>query len=328
MKRTTIRSLGIGIPEKVLHNTDLEKMVDTSDAWIAERTGISSRHVLQEGENNSDLGARAASLALERANLTAKDLDLIIYCTNTWDKVLPSTGCIVQEKIGAKNAVAYDLVAACSGWLVGLSQGDYAIRSAQHSNVLVVGSEAMSRFVNWKDRNTCILFGDGAGAALLGPAEKGETSHIYSTKMLSDGWNKEILTVPGGGSASPLTPESLANNEQYIVMDGKILFKHAVRAMLDRSREVLEANNFSFEDVDWLIPHQANIRIINAMVERLSFPREKTVVNLDRYGNTSAASIPIALEEAYSSGQIKKGDLVLLTSFGAGLTSVATLLRI
>lgn len=327
MLRTCIRSLGVGIPENVVTNKDLEKLVNTSHDWIVERTGICSRRILKKGENNSDLGKKAAEQALERANLSPSDLDLIIYCTNTGDRVLPSTGCILQEKIGAKKAVAYDLVAACSGWLLGLSQGDYAIRSGCHKNVLVVGAEAMSRFINWEDRNTCVLFGDGAGAALLGPCEEKDKNYIYSTRMLSDGWHKDVLTVPAGGSEVPITPEVLENKEQYIHMEGKILFKHAVRAMLDRSREVLEEVGISFEELDWIVPHQANMRIIQAMEERLSFPKEKFVVNLDRYGNTSAASIPIALEEAYQAGNIKKGNWVLLTSFGAGLTSAATLLR-
>ena len=325
--RTTIRSLGVGIPEKILTNKDLEKMVNTSHEWIVERTGISSRRVLKEGETNSDLGERAAKQALDRANVPASALDLIIYCTNTWDKILPATGCTLQERIGAKNAVAYDLVAACSGWLVGLAQADYAIRSGCHKNVLVLGAEAMSRLIDWKDRNTCVLFGDGAGAALLGPCEEKDGSYIYSTRMLSDGWHRDILTVPAGGSEMPATVEVLNKREQYMHMDGKVLFKHAVRSMLDRSQEVLKEHGISFEELDWMVPHQANIRIIRAMEERLSFPREKIVVNLERYGNTSAASIPIALEEAYQSGRIKKGDLVLLTSFGAGLTSAATLVR-
>lgn len=322
-----ITATGSAFPERVFTNADFEKMVDTSDAWIRERTGIVERRILGPNENNSDLGERAARVALKKAGLLATELDLIIYATCTPDKILPATACMVQARLGATRAAAFDLEAACAGWLVGVSIADQYIRSGMAKHVLVIGAEALSRFINFSDRNTCVLFGDGAGAAILSRANAQETSRIFSTHMLSDGNYESILDVKIGGSACPLTADNLESPDRYIAMKGKEVFKLAVRAMVDRSLEALSANGFTAKDVDWIIPHQANIRIVQAIGEKLEIPLERTILNLDRYGNTSAATIPTALDEAVDTKKIKRGDLLLLVTFGGGLTSAAAVLR-
>lgn len=327
MYRSKILGIGSAFPDKEVSNDDLAKIVDTSDAWIRERTGIASRRKVAEGEQNSDIGARASELALASAKISADKVDLILYCTNSPDKILPATACIMQAKIGAKNAAALDIVAACAGWVVGLSIADQYVRSGTYKNVLVVGAEALSRFVNWNDRNTCVLFGDGAGAVVVGRTKKDDKSIIYSAKMLSDGNHEGILDIRFGGSQFPVNEERLGQPGQYIAMNGREVFKFAVRAMVDRCHEVLKENNYTVSDVDWLIPHQANIRIIDAIGKKLEFPEEKTLLNVHKYGNTSAATIPTALDEHVLSGKVKRGDLILMTTFGGGLTSAACLLR-
>lgn len=315
------------MPEKVLTNQDLEKMVDTSDDWIRERTGISERRILSPGEKNSDLGLRAAKAALAKAGLAPTDLDLIVYGTCTPDKVLPATACIVQGKLGATKAVAFDVAAACAGWVLGLSIADQYIRNGAAKHALVIGSEALTRILNFKDRNTCVLFGDGAGAAIVSRADAKDPSIIYSTHLLSDGTAEGILDVKAGGSARPLDASLLEDPDRYISMKGKEVFKFAVRALVDRAKEALETNGFTAADVDWLLPHQANIRIIEAIADKLGIPKEKTIINLHKYGNTSSATIPTALDEAVGDGRIKKGDLVLMVTFGGGLTSASALVR-
>lgn len=322
-----ILSAASAFPDRVVTNTDFEKIVDTSDAWIRERTGIVERRFLSPGENNSDLGIRAAKEAVRKSGVAAADIDMIIYATCTPDKILPSTACRVQAKIGASKAVAFDIEAACSGWVLGVSIADQYIRTGMYKNILVIGAEALSRIMNHKDRNTCVLFGDGAGAAVLSRAEAGETSKIYSTHLLSDGNYEDILDVKFGGTAFPICAENLDSPDRYIAMKGKEVFKFAVRAMIDRANEALSANGFTTADIDWLVPHQANIRIVQAIGEKLNIPLEKTIVNLDRYGNTSAATIPTALDEAVTQNKIKRGDLVLMLTFGGGLTSASTLVR-
>lgn len=327
MYHAKILGTGSAFPEKELSNRDLEKIVDTSDEWIQERTGIVTRRKVAEGEENSDLGALASERALEMAGISAEDIGLILYCTNTPDKILPATACIMQPKIGAKNAVAFDINAACAGWVLGLSVADQFVRTGNYKHVLVVGAEALSRFVNWNDRNTCVLFGDGAGATVISRAEEGEESKIYSTKMLSDGNYESILDIRFGGSQFPVTEERLGQPGQYIAMNGREVFKFAVRALADRCREVLKENNYSVTDVDWFVPHQANIRIIEAVNKKLEAPMEKTLLNVHKYGNTSAATCPTAFDEAVRDGRVKRGDLVLFVTFGGGLTSAASLVR-
>ncbi len=327
MYNTKILGTGSAFPEQELSNHELEKVVDTSDEWIRERTGILTRRKVSEGEENSDLGAAASKKALEMAGLSAEDVGLILYCTNTPDKILPATACIMQPKIGAKNAVAFDLNAACAGWVLGLSVADQFIRTGAYKNILVIGAEALSRFINWNDRNTCVLFGDGAGATVISRAEKNEESRIYSTKMLSDGNYESILDIRFGGSRFPVTEERLGQPGQYIAMNGREVFKFAVRALVDRCCEVLKESDYMVDDITWFVPHQANIRIIEAINKKLEIPMEKTFLNVHKYGNTSAATCPTVFDEAVREGRVQRGDLVLFATFGGGLTSAASLIR-
>lgn len=322
-----ILSVGSAFPEKVLTNFDLEKMVDTSDEWIRQRSGISERRILSEGEQNSDIGARAAKAAIAKAGIDPMDIDLIIYCTCSPDKILPATACITQAKIGAMRAVAFDLEAACAGWLLGMSIAEQYVKSGAAKYVLVIGAEALSRFLNFKDRNTCVLFGDGAGAAIVTRAEANEPSRIFPAAMISDGNYESILDIKAGGSACPTTPAVIERGEQYIAMNGKEVFKFAVRALVDRAQEAMEKAEVTSADIKWFIPHQANIRIIEAIADKLKIPMERTILNLQKYGNTSTATIPTALDEAVDSGKVKRGDLLLLVTFGGGLTSAATVVR-
>ncbi len=327
MQHSKVLSLGSYFPEQIVTNRDLEKIIDTTDEWIADRSGIHARRKIAPGQSNSDMGAIAAKQALKRANVDPMDVDLIIYCTASPDKLLPSTGCIMQPKIGAMNAAAFDLAAACCGWLLGLSVADQYIRSGAYKNILIMGVEALSRVTNWKDRNTCVLFGDGAGCCLLTPREQGESSQIYSPHMKSDGRYEGILDIPAGGSSTSLTKELLEANEHCIHMRGREVFKLAVTALAERSQEALDGAGYSVDDVDWFIPHQANIRIIEVVAKKLNVPKEKILINLDRYGNTSAATIPTVMDEAVEQGKIKRGQLLLLASFGGGLTSAGQLIR-
>ena len=322
-----IAGLGSAFPENVMTNQDLEKLVDTSDEWIRQRTGIERRHIAPKGLNNSDLGAEASKAALEAAGVDASDVELILYCTNSPDKLLPATACIMQPKIGALNAAAFDINAACAGWILGLSVAQQYVRTGMYRNVLVVGAEVLSRIVNWEDRNTCVLFGDGAGATLVTPASAGEESRILSTHMQSDGRQEGVLDMKAGGTQRPVDADVLAERSQFISMKGKELFKFAVRAMADRCIEAMQANKVSAEDIDWVVPHQANIRIVDAIAERLGVPREKVVLNLQEYGNTSAATVPTAMDGAIRDGRIQRGQLVLLVTFGGGLTSASALVR-
>src|SRR5262245_19779242 len=314
------RIIGTGryVPARVLTNFDLEKMVDTTDEWIVTRTGIRERRIAAENEACSDLSLAAAKEALAMAGIDAKDLDGIIVGTISGDMQFPATGTFVQDRLGATNAAALDLSAACSGFIYGLNMGHALISSRQMNKVLVIGAEVLTKFVDWSDRSTCVLFGDGAGAVVLEPAPVGEG--ILAMHMKSDGALAELLCIPGGGSRQPLFPNMYAERLQYIKMKGDGVFKWAVRAMVDASHTVLEQAGVSLADVAVVIPHQANIRIIDAVAERLEIPRERVYVNLDRYGNTSSATIPIAYDEVTREKKVKPGDLVLFTGFGGGFT--------
>jgi 3-oxoacyl-[acyl-carrier-protein] synthase-3 len=324
-RRSVILGTGSEVPSKIITNHDLEKMVETSDEWITVRTGIKERHVLEEGKGNADMAFPAAKRALEDAGMEAKDLDAIIMGTVSADYVMPSSACVLEDMLGARNAFSFDVGAACSGFLNAISVADSFIRTGKINNALVVGSDTLSRMLNWQDRTTCILFGDGAGAAVLGASENG--SGILSTKLRTDGSYVKTLYVPAGGSLKPATLETVKRNEHTITMNGKEVFKIAVRSMEEISREALAEAGIGIEQVSLVIPHQANKRIIVALAERLGVPMEKIMVNLDRYGNTSAASVPVALDEARRQGRIKPGDIVLLNAFGAGFAWGAAVVK-
>jgi 3-oxoacyl-[acyl-carrier-protein] synthase-3 len=312
-------------PPKKLTNHDLEKMVQTNDAWITERTGIKSRRIAELGAANSDLGLLAAQKALADAGTRADEIDLIIVGTCTPDMPLPSTACFLQMKLGARNAFAMDVNAACSGFLYALSVADALIRAGRARKALVIGSEILSSITDYTDRATCILFGDGAGAAVLAECPDGDG--ILSCHLHSDGNLWELIHCPGGGTVNPLTPDLISRRMIYLRMMGNETFKHAVTKMGEVALKALSQNGYGIEDVALFIPHQANLRIVSAIGKRLGVPPERIFVNLERYGNTSAASIPIALAEAKAQGRFRPGDLVLLVAFGAGLTWGSALMR-
>lgn len=322
--RARISGTGSYAPARVLTNADLERMVATSDEWIVERTGVRERRLAATGEACSDLGFVAAERALKAAGISASDLDFILVATCTGDMLLPATACLLQHRLGAGRAAACDLSAACCGFVYALSVAEAYVKTGMH-HVLVVGSEVMSAITDWTDRNTCILFGDGAGAAVVSASDS--ERGILSTHLHSDGRLCDLIAVPGGGSRMPPSEKVITERLQYIKMKGNETFKVAVRTLEDVARETLAANHLSIEDVDLYVPHQANVRIINAVAERLGLPLEKVMLNMDRYGNTSAASIPIALDEAVREGRLREGDLVMLGAFGAGLTWASALIR-
>ncbi|MGQ0555210.1 MAG: beta-ketoacyl-ACP synthase III [Nitrospiraceae bacterium] len=322
--KACIAGIGSYVPARVLTNADLERMVATSDEWIRERTGIRERRIAATGEACSDLAVQAGKRALTAAGLAATDLDMILVATCTGDYPLPATACLVQHQLGAIKAAACDLSAACCGFVYALSVADAYIKTGMR-HVLVIGSEVMSAITDWTDRNTCVLFGDGAGAAVVS-ASNGERG-ILSTHLRSDGTLCELIMVPGGGSRTPPSEKVIDERLQYIKMKGNETFKVAVRSLEEIARSTLAANHLRVEDIDLYVPHQANIRILKAVMERLSLPIEKVMLNVDRYGNTSAASIPIALDEAVREGRIKDGSLVLLGAFGAGLTWASAVIR-
>ena len=316
---------GRAYPEGVLTNADLERMVETSDEWITSRTGIKQRHKAAEGEYTSMFAVSASRQAIERARIDPSEIDLVICATVTPDQILPSTGCIIQTELGAHKAAAFDLAAACSGFLYGLTLANQMIRSGQTRYALVVGAEILTRYVDYTDRTTCVIFGDGAGAAVLGPVE-GERG-ILSTRIRSDGRYAEQLYSPGGGTRIPTTTETLASGLHFYKMKGNELFKVAVRSMAEISREVLEEAGYSADDVKLFIPHQANQRITDAVADKLNVGSERVYSNIEMHGNTSSASIPIALDECVEMGKMREGDLVLLASFGGGVTWGAVAMR-
>ncbi|MBC8631060.1 ketoacyl-ACP synthase III [[Eubacterium] tenue] len=318
--------LGVGsyLPEKIISNFDLEKIMDTSDEWIRTRTGIKERRVADVNEATSDLATKAALNAIKDANLTPEDIDLIIVATITPDMIFPSTACLVQANIKAANAACFDLEAACSGFIYGMTVAKQFIETNTYKHVLVIGAEALSRILDYEDRSTAILFGDGAGAVVMGSVNGGG---VLSTNLGSDGNGKDYLNIPAGGSKNPASEETLKNRLHYVKMAGNDVFKFAVRIMQDASIKCVESANLDIQDIDYLIPHQANIRIIEASAKRLKLNMDKVYVNLDRYGNMSAASIPVALDEAYREGKIKKDDNIVLVGFGGGLTWGASVVR-
>jgi 3-oxoacyl-[acyl-carrier-protein] synthase-3 len=324
MNHVRIVSSGIYLPEKVLTNFDLEKIVDTTNEWILERTGIHERRIVAEGEATSDLASRAAAAALETAGVAAEDVDLIVLATITPDSLFPATACHVQRNLGAVRAGALDVSAACTGFIYALSVGANAVRCGAARNVLVIGAEAMSRVVNWEDRGTCVLFGDGAGAVLLQPSD--EPSLLFED-LGCDGNLSDLIRMRGGGSRFPASPETVKNGYHFIEVRGREVFKQAVKVMEICAREAAERLNVDLKDIGLIIPHQANMRILEAAAERLGLPPERVYSNLDRYGNTSGATSPIALHEALAEGKIQEGDIVLLISFGAGFTYGTSAIR-
>ncbi len=314
--RAGIAGLGFHVPEKVLTNRDLERMVDTSDEWIKTRTGISERHIIEKGQGTSDLAAKAAEKALQQAGMKADELELIIAATSTPDMPLPSCACFIQQKIGASKAAAFDLAAACAGFVYGLVTAEQFIKSGLYKKVLVVGADAISPYIDWTDRSTCVLFGDGAGAAVMTPASSGG---ILSSVLGSDGRYADLLKIDAGGSKSPASHASVDAKKHYLHMDGKEVFKLAVRGMSEAVIEALAKSGVKQDQIACFIPHQANQRIIDAVAERLALPKEKIFMNMEKYGNTSAASCAIALCEAVEAGKIKKKDKVVFATFGSGL---------
>ena len=313
-----ITGWGMAVPEPIMTNDDLAEFVDTNDQWIRERTGIRERRVAKDTDFPSTLAVDASIKALKVANLRPTDIELIICSTSTPEYIFPATACLIQDQLGASKAGAFDLLAACSGFIYALNMGAQAIRSGSIRNALIIGSETLSRFVNWKDRNTCILFGDGSGAFVLQASER--PGGVLSAVMHSDGSGGDLLTLPGGGSRYPASESTVHEGKHYIQMDGKEVFRFATRVMASATMEALDAAGLTVDEIRWVIPHQANIRIIEAAARGLKLPMDRFVVNLDRYGNTSTASIPIAMVEAIEKGQIKNGDKLVMVGFGAGLT--------
>ncbi len=320
-----IIGMGHAYPEGILTNADLEKIVETSDDWITSRTGIKQRHKARADEYTSQFGSLAAKQAIERAGLDVTDIELIVCATTTPDQIMPSTGALIQAQIGAVNAAGMDVFAACSGFIYGLTMVESMIRTGQIKYALVIGAEVLTKYVDYTDRGTCVIFGDGAGAAVLGPVPEGKG--ILATKIRSDGRYEEQLYAPGGGTKLGTSHETIDNREHFFKMKGNELFKVAVRSMADISAEMLAKAGYTVEDVDIVVPHQANQRITDAVASRLGVPEEKMYSNIAELGNTSSASIPIAMDECIQSGRIKEGSLVLLTAFGGGVTWGGTVIR-
>ena len=320
-----ILGTGFYVPEKIMTNADLEKIVETSDEWIVERTGIKERRIAEDNQPMSDLALRAAKDALADAGVAAEDLDLIIVATLTSDRIIPSTACMIQNLLGAKHAAAFDLSAACSGFAYAASVAAQFIETGAYKKALVIGAETLSKYINWEDRNTCVLFGDGAGAAVLGQVEEGYG--ILSFDLGSDGSGGDAIQIPSSGSLMPVSKESIDQKLNLIHMNGRDVFKFAVKAMGKTVKNSLEKIDMPQEKIDWLVPHQANIRIIESAAKRLSMPMDKVIVNIHKYGNMSAACIPIALAEAAAAKRFKKGDIIALSGFGAGLTWASCIIR-
>jgi 3-oxoacyl-[acyl-carrier-protein] synthase-3 len=323
----TVSIVGTGsyVPEQVMTNADLAKIVDTTDEWITTRTGIRERRIAAKDQPTSELASRAALAAMERAGVTADEIDMIIVATITPDMVFPNTACFVQAQIGAARAFCYDVEAACSGFVYALEVGRQFVSTGSINTALVIGAEKISSITDWSDRSLCVLFGDGAGAAVIQHRE--QSRGILTTVMKSDGRLSELLMIPGGGSRHPASPETIEKKMHYMKMDGREVFKHAINCMTSAAKEALDRCGLTIDDVDCIIPHQANMRIINAVADRLGGRPEQYYVNVERYGNTSAASVIMAMDEGVRNGRIKKGDLVLLVAFGGGFTWGATLLE-
>lgn len=324
--RAKISGVGCYVPPDTLTNEDLEQIVSTSRDWIVSRTGIEKRHIASNGVATSDLATEAARDLLENCNVDAEDIEAIVVCTVTPDMLFPATACLVQDRLGAKRAWGFDLVAACSGLLYGLTTASQLVASGSHRRVLVIGADTMSRIVDYEDRATCILFGDGAGAFLVEPATDGEGGLIDFLNEV-DGSGGKHLSMPAGGSAMPATRETVDERLHFVHQDGRQVYRYAVNKMFELCKTVLERNGYTADDVDLLIPHQANRRIITAAAHRLGLPLEKTVINIDQYGNTTGGTIPLATRDAIREGRLKKGDLVVMATVGAGFTAGAALWR-
>jgi 3-oxoacyl-[acyl-carrier-protein] synthase-3 len=325
--RTRIAATGSFLPERRLSNQDLEKMVDTNDQWIRERTGIRWRRMADEGVNTSDLAYEAAKIALKEAGVHPTDLDLILVATASPDTYMPNTGCLLQQKLGAGRCAAFDISAACSGFVYGFGIADQFIKSGAYKNILVVGAEVLHRFVNYKDRETCILFGDAAGAAVLQRAPDDTDSKVYSFHFHADGDISHLLELPAGGSKMPISQKVVDEGLHYLRMKGREIFKHAVRTMSDSCQEALDQNKMSPNDVAWIVPHQANLRIIEAVAKHFGIEMDRVIVEIEDTGNTSAASIIVAMDRAIRDGRIRRGQNIMLTAFGAGITSGSLFLR-
>ena len=326
VRRAQISSLAVCVPPRVLTNSDLEAMVDTSNEWILKRTGVRERHIADDGVATSDLAAEAALAAIAQARLTPNDIEFLVVGTTTPDMLFPSTACLVQDKIGAAAAWGFDLGAACSGFTYSLTTAVQMVATGAHEHVLAIGADVMSRIIDYEDRTTCVIFGDGAGAAVVAPAEDPDLGIIDFAHEV-DGSGGQALRMPAGGSRLPASHETIDQRLHYVHQDGAAVFKFAVRKTSEISRRILDRNQLQPNDVDLFVSHQANRRIINAAAEQLGLPDEKVVINIDRYGNTTGATIPLALADAVAAGRLKKGDLVLLASVGAGFTVGAVLLR-
>lgn len=329
MKQYRSRLAGTGsfLPEKSLSNKDLEQLVETSDQWIHERTGIRYRRVAESGVNTSDLAFEASKRALEAASLTAKDIDMILVATNSGDQPMPNTACVLQTKLGARDCMAVDIAAACTGFVYGYAICDQFIRSGTYKNILVTGAEVLTRFVNYKERDTCILFGDGAGAAVISRAGEDQDSQVHSVNLRADGRISDLFVLPAGGSALPFSQVVIDENKQYMRMRGREIFKHAVRTMSEACEKALEGAGMTPDQVSWVVPHQANLRIIEAVAKHFGIPMDKVVVEIEDVGNTSAGTVIIALDRAIRDGRIQRGQNLLLTAFGAGITSGSILMR-
>lgn len=325
--RSRILGTGAYTPERVLTNFDLEKIVDTSDEWIRERTGIGERRVAREDETTSDMALVAAQRALERANLRPSDLDMIIVGTVTGDTPLPACAAFLQHKLGVTDIPAFDVSAACAGFIYAMSIGDQFIRTGMHRHVLVVGAELLSRVLNWEDRTTCVLFGDGAGAAILGPAGS-DGAGVLSTRLYTDSTLVDSLCIPAGGSRERITPDAIAQKRDKVSMKGGDIFKVAVRKLTQASASALSEAGLGIGDVRWVVPHQANLRIIAQVAHRLDISLDRFILNIERYGNTSSASIPLALDEAVRDGRIRSGDTVLMCALGGGISWASALVRL
>jgi 3-oxoacyl-[acyl-carrier-protein] synthase III len=322
-----ISGTGAYLPERRLTNFDLEKMVDTSHEWIVQRTGIRERRIADPSQSTSDLALQASLIALQQAELKAQDLEAIILCSVTPDTYMPAGSVYLQRALGLTRVPAFDLSAACTGFIYGVAVGSALVRSSDYRHVLVVGAETLSRVVDFTDRNTCILFGDGAGAAVISRAPDGNGSRIVDSYLCADGNGASLIEMPGGGSRMPATHETVEAKQHYLRMQGKEVFKFATKSMVELVETALERNHLTANDIHLVIPHQVNYRIIEAALRKIQIPEERMFLNLERYGNTSAASVPIAFHEAVSQGRVRRGDLVLLVAFGAGLTWGYNLIR-
>lgn len=327
MFKAKITGVGRYLPSKVLTNHDLEKLVETNDEWITTRTGIKERHIAEEGETTSMMGAKAAEIAIERSGVKKEDIDMVLFATFTPDMPMPASACLAQDILKIPNAGTLDVQAACTGFIYALGTANAYVASGMARNVLVIAAETLTRFLDWKDRTSCVLFGDGAGAVVVSRAEAGDKSELIGFKLGGDGQYANLLYVEAGGSKKPASCETVDQGGHFIKMAGNSVFKVAVKTMADILAELMVVHNIKPEEVKLLIPHQANLRIITAVAERINFPMERTFVNIDRYANTSAATIPIALDEAAEQGRIKRGDIVAFVAFGGGLTWGAGLMR-